>query len=58
VVEGRGRLGLPLEPLQGVRLPGQLFRQELQGDGALEAEVFGFINDAHAAAANQILSRS
>ena len=33
MIEGRGCLGFALESLQRMAVPGQLFGQELQGDG-------------------------
>jgi hypothetical protein len=48
----RGRsLGLSLESFQGLPVLGEFFRQELQGDGALELGVLGLIDDTHAPAA-------
>ena len=37
MVQGGGGLGLPLEPLQGLRIGDQLFGKELERDGAAEA---------------------
>jgi len=51
VIQRRGGLGLALEPLQCMAVPGHLFRQELQGDGALQLDIFGLVDDPHAAAA-------
>ena len=51
MIQGGGRLGLPLESLQRMAVLGQLFGQELQGDGALEPGVLGLVDDTHAAAA-------
>ena len=51
VVEGGRRLGLPPEALEGLRVLGQLLREELEGDGPAQARVLGLVDDAHAAAA-------
>ena len=51
VVQGRGRLGLPLEALQRAAVPRQRFGQKFQGHGALEPGVLGLVNHSHAAAA-------
>jgi hypothetical protein len=50
VIELGGRLRLALEPLQGVRVLGQLLRQELERYLAPEARVFRLVDDTHAAA--------
>src|SRR5580704_6696388 len=51
MIQCRGSLRLPLKPTQGLRIAGYLFRQELQGDKAAQAGVFGFVNHAHPASA-------
>ena len=51
MVERRGGLGLAAEALERLTVLRQIFRQELQRDEAAEARVFGFVNHAHAAAA-------
>ncbi len=48
MVEDCDRLGLPLEAGQAIRVLGQLLRQDFDGDFAVEAEVFGTIDLAHA----------
>ena len=54
VVERRGDARLPPESLERVGARGELGRQELQRDLAAEADVFGAVDDAHAAAAEAI----
>ena len=51
VVQRRRRLRLVQEPLLGLRVPGQLRRQELQGHGALQGGVLGPVHHAHPARA-------
>ena len=51
VIERGRSLRFALESFQGLPVPREFFRQELQGNGALELGVFGLIDDAHAAAA-------
>ena len=51
MVEGRCRLRLALESLERVPVPGHLFREELQRDGALEPGVFRLVDDTHPPAA-------
>ncbi len=51
MVQGGGRLGLPLESLQGLRIGDELFGKELESDGPAKARVLGFVDNAHAAAA-------
>jgi hypothetical protein len=43
-------LRFALEARERLRIFGDVFREELQGDEAAEASVFGFVDDAHAAA--------
>ena len=52
VVEGRGRARLALEALDGLAVPGQLVRQELERHRAAQARVLGLVDDTHAAAAD------
>jgi hypothetical protein len=47
---GRGAR-LALEPLERLRVRGNVLGEELQGDLAPESQVLGAVNDAHAAAA-------
>ena len=51
MVESRGRLGFALEAAQGLRIFGDIVGQELEGDEAAEFEVFGLVDDTHAATA-------
>ena len=50
MVQSGGRPGLALEAVQGLRVLGNIFRQELQSDKAVQPGVFGLVNHAHAAA--------
>ncbi len=43
-------LGLALKTSQGLRVTGDLVRQEFQGHKTVQPGVFGLVNDAHAAA--------
>ncbi len=47
VIEGRGMLRLGQEPLPEARVGGELLRDELQRDAALQPEVLGEVDDAH-----------
>ena len=47
---GRG-LGFALEPGKSLRVAGNFFWKKLEGDKAMQPRVLGFIDDAHAAAA-------
>ena len=51
VVEGGRGPRFALETLQRLRVPGDLRRQELEGDKAAQARVLRLVDDAHAAAA-------
>src|SRR5579864_2955418 len=51
MVEGGGGLGFTAEAAQNLRVFRDLVRQELQGDEAVELGVDGFVDDAHASAA-------
>jgi hypothetical protein len=51
MVERRGCFGLVNETLLGFRVSREIGREELQGDRAVELEVLGFVNNAHASAA-------
>ena len=51
MIERGSRLRLALESLQRMPVPGYLFRKKLQGDGAFEPGVFGFVDDAHTSVA-------
>ena len=49
VIERRHRLRLALEPSERVGLGRQPLRQDLDGNVAIEAQVMGLVDDAHAA---------
>ena len=51
VVQGRRRLGLALKTPQGLGITGNIFRQKLQGHETAQLQVFGLVDNAHAAAA-------
>ncbi len=51
MVERRGGLRLLQEPLLGRLVAGQIRREELDGDLALQARVLGRVDDPHAAVA-------
>ena len=51
VVQSRGRPGLALKPLQCLMVLGEPFRQELEGDKAVELDVLGLVDHTHSAAA-------
>ena len=51
MVQRRRGLGFALKAGEGLRVAGNIFRQELQGDEAMQPRVFGFVNHAHPAAA-------
>ena len=48
-----GQLGLAQEPFPEALVGGQLRGQQLQGHPALQAQLLGEVDDAHAAAAQQ-----
>ena len=50
IQSGRG-LRFALEAAKRLRVAGHFVGQELQGDEAMEASVFGLVDDAHPAAA-------
>src|SRR5208282_2444927 len=52
VVQGRRRLGFPLESAERLRIVGELFGKEFQSDVATELEVFGLIDHTHSAPAD------
>ncbi len=52
VVQSGGGLGFALEAGEGLRVGGDIFGEEFEGDETAEAGVFGFVDDAHAAAAD------
>ena len=49
MVERGSRLGLAAKALERLAVLGHIFGEKLQGDEAIEASVFGFVNDTHAA---------
>src|SRR5690349_880602 len=51
MVQRRCRLRLALEAGERLRISGQLVRQELESDEAVEARVFRFVDHAHTASA-------
>jgi len=51
VIQRGGSLRFTLEPFQGLPVLGEFFREEFQGDGALELGVLGLVHHAHAAPA-------
>ncbi len=51
MIERRGGAGFALESLQGLRVFGEFFRQELQGDAATEFGVLGLVYNPHPPAA-------
>ena len=51
MVQGGRRLGFALKTGERLRVAGNFFREEFQGDETMQAGVFGFVNHAHAAAA-------
>ncbi len=51
MAQRRDRAGLALEPLLQIRIRGDMLGQHLDGDGAVEAGVGGFVHLAHAARA-------
>ena len=51
MVQGRGGLRFTLESRESLRIAGDILRQKFQRDEALEARVFGLVNDTHASAA-------
>ena len=55
MVEPRGQARLADETLLKGRIVAQLGRQELEGDGTLEHEVAGAVDDAHAAVPDHLL---
>ena len=54
VIEGGCGFGLAAEASEGLRVAGQAFGKEFQGDGTMKAGVFGLIDDTHATAAELI----
>ncbi len=48
MVQRRGAAGFALEALEGLAIVGKSFGKKLQSDVAAQAEVFGFVDFAHA----------
>src|SRR5208282_3171617 len=48
MVEGGRSPGLAAETLERLAVSGYIFRDEFEGDEAVEATVFGFVYDSHA----------
>jgi hypothetical protein len=55
VVDRRGQLRLPQEPVAERRVLGEVRGEELERDPPLEAQVLGQVDDAHPAEAEQRL---
>ena len=53
MIQRGGRPRLALEALERTGLHGHVVGQELEGDRAIEARVFGLVDHAHAAAAEE-----
>ena len=51
MIEGGGGLRFALETFQGQNIVGHVAHKEFQGDHAVQAEVLGLVDDAHATAA-------
>jgi hypothetical protein len=51
MVQSRGGLGFALESSEGLRIFRDVFMKKFQGDKTVQANVFGFVDDAHATAA-------
>src|SRR5215470_5074189 len=54
VIQRRGRTGLAFEPSQRHRIPDQFLGQEFQSNTAAQLDVFGFVNNSHPSAAQQL----
>jgi len=51
VIQGGGGLRFTLETFQSLRVAGEIFGEKFERDEAAELGVFGFVDDAHSAAA-------
>ena len=51
MIEGGGGVRFAAETLERLAIFGHFFGKEFQGDGAVQAGVFGFVDHAHAATA-------
>jgi hypothetical protein len=54
VVQPRGGAGFTLQPLDRLRIPGDLIGQQLDCDEPPEARVLGLVDDAHTAASERL----
>src|SRR5580693_10353259 len=54
MIQRRGGLRLSLKTREGLRVFRDVVRQEFQGDEAMEADVLGFVDDAHSSAAEAV----
>ena len=55
MIQGRCGTSFPAEAFERLRVSGNIFRQELQGDEATKLCVLGLVHDTHPAAAAQLL---
>ena len=51
MIERGSGFGFALEAFERLRVVREIVGEEFQGDEAIEARVFGFVDDAHSAAA-------
>jgi len=51
MVQRRGRPGLASEAFEGLRVVGNIIRQEFQGDETSEFDILGLVDHTHAASA-------
>jgi hypothetical protein len=49
MIQGGGCFGFTTEAFEGLAIASGFFGEEFEGDEAVEASVFGFEDDAHAA---------
>src|SRR5580692_12976594 len=54
MIQRRGGLRLSLKTREGLRVFRDVVRQEFQRDEAMEADVLGFVDDAHSSAAETV----
>jgi len=54
MIESGGGLRFALEASKGLRIVGDVVGKKFEGDAAVKAGVFGFVNDSHAAAAQPL----
>ena len=50
MVQARSGLGFAAKAAKGVRIVGDIIGKELEGDEAVQAQIFGLVDDAHPAA--------